>query len=174
LACLDALAVVDDCDFVTASALMDLVSDQWIRALVARCRAGGAALLFPLIYDGQSRCEPEEPYDNRVRQLVNEHQRTDKGFGAALGPHAGGVAARYLADAGYDVRHEASDWVLASESRELQRELIDGWAAAALHVAPEESAAIAKWHARRQDHVNCGRSRLIVGHVDVGGWLARR
>src|SRR5437660_1043269 len=31
---------------VTASALLDLVSDTWLQALVARCRDAGAAVLF--------------------------------------------------------------------------------------------------------------------------------
>ena len=53
----------------------------WLRALAARCRESGAALLFALSYDGRIQCSPEEPEDAEVRDLVNRHQRTDKGFG---------------------------------------------------------------------------------------------
>ena len=85
------LAVVDDDLFagralITASALLDLVSDRWLRSLAARCRTSGAAVLFALTYDGRIQCTPEEPEDEAIRDLVNRHQRTDKGFGEAAGP----------------------------------------------------------------------------------------
>src|SRR5262245_48456195 len=48
---------------VTASALLDLVSEKWLQHLAARCRAAGAVVLFALTYDGQSHCSPEEPED---------------------------------------------------------------------------------------------------------------
>jgi len=71
---------------VTASALLDLVSEDWLAALAARCRESGAAILFALSYDGRIRCSPEEPNDATICALVNEHQRTDKGFGTRARP----------------------------------------------------------------------------------------
>jgi len=57
------------------------------------------------------------------------------------------------------------------ESLSLQRELIDGWAKAAVEIAPEESAAIDDWRVRRLAHVDAGHSQLIVGHKDLAAWL---
>ncbi len=71
---------------VTASALLDLVSAQWLDAIAAHCAQAGAAALFALSYDGRIAFDPPHPDDERVRVLVNLHQRTDKGFGPALGP----------------------------------------------------------------------------------------
>src|SRR5262245_19444439 len=101
---------------VTASALLDLVSESWLRQLVSRCRAHDAAALFALSYDGRLSFEPSEPDDEMVRDLVNRHQRTDKGFGPALGPSAVAAAADRFTDSGYDVRIDASDWVLRPAS----------------------------------------------------------
>ena len=64
----------------------------------------------------------------RFAELVNRHQRSDKGFGAALGPSAPASAERAFADAGYAVRRAPSDWMLTPDMSELQRQLIDGWA----------------------------------------------
>jgi glycosyltransferase involved in cell wall biosynthesis len=156
---------------VTASALLDLVSAEWLRALAARCRDTGAALLFALNYDGRIQFSPEEPEDAEVRELVNQHQRTDKGFGLALGPDAPATAERFLAGLGYRVERERSDWVLEPGSHELQRQLIDGWAQAATEIARERSGSIAGWRTRRLAHVAAGRSRLVVGHEDLAAWI---
>jgi trans-aconitate methyltransferase len=51
----------DGCSLVTASALLDLVSERWLEKLVERCRETGAAVLFALTYDGRIACSPEEP-----------------------------------------------------------------------------------------------------------------
>jgi hypothetical protein len=155
------------CSLVTASALLDLVSDAWLAQLIRQCRAAGAAVLFALTYDGRISCTPSDPEDAEVRRLVNEHQKTDKGFGPALGPDAAGRAVALLSAAGYEMKQEQSDWKLERGAVDLQRELIAGWAAAATEIAPDRQAVIAGWRARRLTHVDAGRSHLLVGHIDV-------
>ena len=54
----------------------------------------------------------------------------------------------------------------------LQQQLIDGWASAATGMAPSETGVIERWRARRMDHVAQGRSRVVVGHEDVGAFIA--
>jgi len=156
---------------VTASALLDLASEAWLQALVARCREAGAAVLFALTYDGRMDFAPAELEDEAMCELVNQHQRTDKGLGPAEGPVAVARASELFTAAGYYVEREASDWELTPESHELQRQLIAGWADAAVATAPDQSAAVADWRARRIAHVDAGRSQLIVGHKDLAGWL---
>ena len=159
-------------NLVTASALLDLVSESWLRLLAARCREAGAIALFTLTYDGRSSCDPVEPEDDFVRELMNVHQKTDKGLGgSAAGPDAAFCVARCFADSDYRVWTEPSDWVLGSPEHELQRRLIDGWARAATELAPENASGIAQWHARRIGHVDAGRSRIVVGHFDVAATL---
>lgn len=168
---LDTLAL-DGASLVTGSALLDLVSEAWLRGLAARCRAAGVAVLFALSYDGAIDCTPVDDWDGRVRELVNAHQRTDKGFGPALGPDAAAAATRILADEGYVVTTAASDWALGVDARELQAQLVGGWAGAAAAIAPGDAPAIDAWRRRRLEHVSAGRSTIRVGHVDLAGWLA--
>ena len=157
------------CSLVTASALLDLMSDAWLEKLVLRCRAAGAAVLFALSYDGRIVCSPEDAEDEDIRQLVNQHQQTDKGCGPALGPSAAARTSALLSAAGYVVKQETSDWTLVPGERDLQRELVDGRAGAALEMAPQRKNAIEAWRTRRIGHIDAGRSRIVVGHVDVAG-----
>jgi hypothetical protein len=157
---------------VTASALLDLVSEEWLRALAAQCRAARAAALFALTYTGRSHCSPVEPDDEMIRELLNRHQKTDKGLGGvAAGPGASALAARCFEEAGYEVRIAASDWSLGRGDEELQRLLIEGWTEPAMELAPHEGDRIRRWRDRRLAHVRSGSSRIIVGHTDIAAWV---
>ena len=46
---------------VTASALLDLVSERWLGELAACCRAAGAAALFTLTYNGGPAARRRSP-----------------------------------------------------------------------------------------------------------------
>jgi hypothetical protein len=158
---------------VTASALLDLVSPVWADRLADACRRAGAAVLFALTYDGRIICTPELPGDTRIRDLVNAHQRTDKGFGPALGPSATAHVEAELVRRGYCTRTAASDWVIEADHAALQRALIEGWAAAALEMDQRAADHIAVWRRQRLALVEAARSTLIVGHQDLAGWIPR-
>jgi len=158
-------------NLVTASALLDLVSESWLRLLAARCREAGAIALFTLTYDGRSSCDPVEPEDDFVRELMNVHQKTDKGLGGrAEGPDAWSVAERAFTEAGYRVECAPSDWSIGPSERTFQRMLIEGWARAAVEIAPERADSIADWLRRRLEHLEAGLSRIVVNHVDMVAW----
>ena len=153
---------------VTASALLDLVSPAWLQTLAAHCRSAGAAALFTITYDGRSPCAPADADDDIVRELFNRHQRTDKGLGGlAAGPDGAAAAVTAFETAGFRVEHELSDWVIEPDARELQRQLIEGWAGAATEMAPEIATQIANWRLRRLQHVADGGSLIVVGHEDM-------
>jgi hypothetical protein len=160
-------------DLVTASALLDLVSEDWLLALARRCADAQTTVLFSLTYNGEMQSTPIDPEDEAVRELVNIHQQTDKGFGPALGPAAADTAARAFDTLGYEVWRAASDWELGADSAALQAQLIEGWAGAAEAIAPERAALLRDWKARRLAHVAAGRSRVVVGHEDMAAWLMK-
>ena len=156
---------------VTASALLDLVSGPWLARLADRCRAARAQVLFALTYDGRCTCRPTEPDDVKIIALVNRHQRTDKGFGPALGPAAAHAAAAQFALRGYRVRRARSDWRIDASEPALQAALLGGWAQAARAIEPAAGAQVDDWLERRRRHLANGRSQLTVGHEDLAGWL---
>jgi hypothetical protein len=163
--------IVAGANLVTASALLDLVSERWLVTLASRCHDAGATVLFALTYDGRIECSPMDRDDDEIRRLVNAHQRRDKGFGEALGPTAPDRAGLILTNAGYHIERDRSDWVLESAKRELQRQLIEGWASAATETAPAQARSIQDWRSRRIAYADAGRSRLIIGHEDILGWV---
>jgi hypothetical protein len=164
-------ALVPHGGLVTASALLDLVSESWLTRLAILCRSREATVLFRLTYDGSFSCSPSEPEDPLVRHLVNRHQQRDKGLGSALGPAAIEYAERCFSACGYHLERESSDWILAPQSDELQKALIEGWAEAAIELAPDREALILDWSRRRLDHVAARRSTIVVGHQDLAGWI---
>jgi hypothetical protein len=167
----DDATIFSDRHLVTASALLDLVSDGWMRNLAARCREHDALVLFALTYDGRSHCAPSEPQDDLIRELMNCHQKQrETGFGRAAGPDAPASATTALTAVGYEVQQHMSDWVLAANTRAMQRELLRVWAAAALEIAPERAQSIQDWLARRLAHVDADGSTITVGHQDLAAW----
>ncbi len=159
---------------VTASALLDLVSEPWLAGLLDRCAALRADVHFALTYDGRTGWQPPDPDDVLVVDLFNTHQRTDKGFGPALGPRAGGCVIDALRERGYTVRYRASDWIIGPHDTAMQSALLDGIAAAATQIAPEETTRIAAWHARRTSPAALAVTTMVVGHVDVVAWPGAR
>jgi hypothetical protein len=158
---------------VTASALLDLVSERWLEALAHRCRAAAADAYFALTYDGRTTSTPTEPEDHDVLELFNRHQRRDKGFGPALGPTAAQRAAEIFTSLGYRVTTAPSDWRIAAHDPSFQHALLADWLGAALEIAPQRDAELRAWHRRRVAHVDALRSELVVGHVDLVALHAR-
>jgi hypothetical protein len=152
---------------VTASALLDLVSARWIDALARRLAETRSSGLFALTYDGRADLVPADPDDAWIVARVNAHQRTDKGFGAALGPAAAEYAAQALRAQGFSVVAAPSDWRIGSRESALQVELLRGWAEAALESAPGDADRCTAWLTRRLDLAAAGTLTVRVGHVDI-------
>jgi hypothetical protein len=153
-------------DLVTTSALLDLVSDEWLERLALEAAARRLPVYAALSYDGRIELTPGDAADQKIVAAVNAHQRTDKGFGPALGPAAAKAAMERFERVGYSVVQGVSDWVFAAHDREIQTEILSGWAAAARALADVPLPDVIGWLTRRRDLVAAGRSSIRVGHVD--------
>jgi hypothetical protein len=145
-------------DLITASALLDLVSADWLDRLAGLRARLCCALYVALTYNGRIGWEPADPFDGLALNAVNRHQRGDKGFGPALGPDAAPTLARMLGR-GADVGR--SDWRLGPGDRAMQRALIRGYAGVT------DDPALRAWGRRRMAHLQARRSVLTVGHLDL-------
>jgi hypothetical protein len=152
-------------DLVTMSALLDLVSATWLDGLVAALVCLRCPLYAALSYDGEVALRPASRHDATVIAAVNRHQLTDKGFGPALGPGAARRAPEILRRKGFAVVEGRSDWSLGAQARDIQMELVAGWAGAAREIGLD-AAIVEAWLTERSDHVVAGRSEMRVGHVD--------
>jgi SAM-dependent methyltransferase len=153
------------CDLVATSALLDLVSAEWLDRLVASMIRLSRPLYAALSYDGGVELTPATRHDATVIAAVNRHQRTDKGFGPALGPDAAQMAPERFRSAGFAVVEGRSDWRFGADDRAIQMDMLTGWAGAAGEIGVAASL-VDEWLRERRDHVAAGRSHMRVGHID--------
>ena len=154
-------------DLVTTSALLDLVSGDWLDRLAVEAAARRLPVYAALSYDGRGELAPSDPLDSRIVDAVNRHQRTDKGFGPALGPMAAQAAITAFERVGYTIAHGLADWEFGPQDRDIQTEVLSGWAAAAREIGDPPLPEIVDWLSRRRELIAAGRSSLSVGHVDL-------
>ncbi|MEA2944758.1 MAG: hypothetical protein QOI40_88 [Alphaproteobacteria bacterium] len=161
------LALEGPLDLIATSALLDLVSAEWLDRLIVEAGARRLPIYAALTYDGRTTIEPGVSFDSEILAGFNRHQHTDKGFGPALGPTAAAQAVERLRHFGYSLAQAPSDWVFGPADREIQDALFAAWAELALLTTTMTSDEVARWLAQRCDHLAQGRSRLRIGHVDI-------
>jgi hypothetical protein len=152
-------------DLITASALLDLVSLEWLDRLIIEAAVRQLPIYAALIYDGRVAFEPVGKFDAELLAAFNRHQRTDKGFGPALGAAAAARAVERLEHFGFAVAQGKSDWVLGPTDQAIQEALLAGFAE--VGTITLAAADIAQWLEHRRGDVTAGRARLRIGHVDI-------
>ena len=153
-------------DLITTSAFLDLVSADWLDAMIATVTARKIPFYASLSYDGRIACKPAHALDAEVADAVNRHQGGDKGFGPALGPAAAGHAIERFKAAGYAITQGPSDWRTKTDEQAFQHQLVSGWAQAARETGEIPAATIDTWATVREIWIETGISELTVGHVD--------
>jgi hypothetical protein len=161
------LALDGPLDLVTTSALLDLVSPEWLDRLIVEVAARRLPFYAALTYDGRVVAAPPRRLDAELLAGFNLHQRTDKGFGPALGPTAAACAAERLDHFGYVLAQGRSDWVFGPDDRAIQDALFAGWAEVGPLTTALSADEIAEWLTQRGAHLAEGRSSLRIGHVDI-------
>ncbi len=153
---------LDGIGLVTASALLDLMSHDWVDALAKRLHAAKLPFYAALNYDGEMSWSPSQPSDDIIVDHFNAHQQRDKGTGPALGPTSGVKAARIFEDCGFDVSLAQSPWLIGPDQPVLHTQLLDGIAGAVADI--DETIARHWGHARTS---SVSTSRAVIGHLDL-------
>ncbi len=156
-----------DVGLVTASALFDLCSEDFVRRLVQSLSGARVSLYAPLNYDGEMVWSEPHPLDQAITAAFNAHQLGDKGLGAALGPMAWKTLARHLRGSGYEVRVESSPWLLTCADIRLQHRLLDGVAKAVSEHGELDEDAVAEWTGFRYRVMTREDSLCRIGHQDI-------
>ncbi len=153
-------------DLIATSAFLDLVSENWLTKFVDEIVKHRLPFYAALTYDGRAGCDPSHSLDSETIIAFNQHQRTNKGFGNALGPNAAATALSLFKDRGYHISKSKSDWKAGPNNAEFQKQLLIGWANAASEIHPDMSGQFSKWLEDRLNLINEGSASLFVGHVD--------
>jgi SAM-dependent methyltransferase len=149
-------------DLVTAAAFFDLVSPEWIARFTEVIADARAVFYTVLIYDGEEIWMPAHEADQAVLSALQQHQRTDKGFGPAAGPEAADLLVRALAEAGYQLHVAASPWRLGAPDAALIQALAEGTSRAAHETELVDEATAESWRIAREK-----AEAAIIGHVDL-------
>lgn len=153
--------VLHGADLVTAAALFDLVSEDWLRNFVATLADSRTPFYTVLTYDGVEAWSPPHAADREMLAAFHAHQARDKGFGPAAGPRATEILARLLAGRSYAVEQGASPWRLGAADRAMIEMLANGVADACAETGLVKPDAVAAWRAARvQAHAE-------IGHLDL-------
>ncbi len=159
-------ADLEGASLVTASALLDLLTQDELERLIAACAATAAPLLVTLSVTGRVGLAPADPLDATVRDAFNDHQRRTTPRGELLGPDAARVAVGLLHDLRYLVRVRPSPWRLHADPA-LTRAWLTGWVAAAVEQEPTLADEAERYLGRRLRQLDAGDLWATVQHLDL-------
>ncbi len=152
---------------VTASALLDLLTEAEVTALATAIVEAGCAALFVLSVTGRVELSPADPLDDEITAAFNAHQRRTTGGRRLLGPDAVDVAAAAFRGLGATVVRAGSAWELGPDQAELQRQWLEGWVGAAVEQRPDLLPAADGYLRRRLELAQSGELHAVVHHGDL-------
>ncbi|MFT4096234.1 MAG: class I SAM-dependent methyltransferase [Rhodoblastus sp.] len=146
---------------VTAAALFDLVSADWLGRFVACVAEARTPFYTALTYDGVETWSPPDARDADMLAAFHAHQSRDKGFGPSAGPQATGVLQRLFEARGYVTATGRSAWRLTRADATLIHALADGVAGACAETGLVSAETVAGWRAARIGAI------VEIGHLDL-------
>jgi hypothetical protein len=149
-------------DLVTAAALFDLVSAEWIERFVGAVVRTKAVFYTALTHSSAAVWSPPHRLDGAMTAAFESHFGTDKGFGPSAGSKATELLASAFNRVGYQVERRESPWRLGESDRKLISELAQGWADAVKETQTLPAAEVSEWLAARGRDGTC-----VVGHEDL-------
>jgi hypothetical protein len=152
---------------ITASALLDVLTEDELAGLVALCAGAGCPALLTLSVVGRVELVPTDPLDRRVAGAFDAHQRRATDRGRLLGPDAVGFAVEKFAQLGSDALVRPSPWRLGPSQAELAAEWLTGWVTAAYEQQPELAVETDAWRRRRLAEASSGELAVTVDHADL-------
>jgi hypothetical protein len=156
-----------DASLITASALLDLLTEDELAGLVGVCVRAGAPVLLTLSVVGRVELTPADPLDGRVAAAFDAHQRRATQRGRLLGPDAVAIAVEEFGRRGTEVLVRPSPWRLGALDAELAAEWLSGWVGAACEQQGELVAETDAYTRRRLAQATAGRLAVTVGHADL-------
>jgi hypothetical protein len=161
---------VDDlagASLITASALLDLLTEDELAGLVAVCAGAGCPVLLTLSVVGRVELTPAEPVDQRVAAAFDAHQRRVTQRGRLLGPDAAPAAVEAFGRLEAEVMVRPSPWRLGASHADLAAEWFTGWLAAAREQQTDLAADTEDYARRRLAQAAAGQLAVTVDHADL-------
>ena len=156
-----------DATLITASALLDLLTQDELAGLIDVCAERKCPVLLSLSVVGRVDLAPANPLDSRVAAAFDAHQRRLTVRGRLLGPDAVGAAVEGFRRLGAEVLVRPSPWRLGPADADLAAEWFTAWIGAACEQSVALASDIASYARRRLEEARAGELAVTVGHADV-------
>ena len=124
-------------------------------------------MLVTLSVVGRVELAPAHPFDQRVMEAFNAHQRRRTSGGHLLGPQAAEAATAAFRRRGLEVVERPAPWRIGRRHSALAAEWLTGWVDAACERAPELAEQAGPYAERRLAEVASGGVSVTVHHVDL-------
>ncbi len=152
---------------ITASALLDILTEDELAGLIGTCAGAGCPALLCLSVTGRVRLAPADPFDACVGAAFDAHQRRLTWRGRLLGPGASDAAADRFGGLGAEVVVRPSPWRLGSDDAVLAAEWFAGWFGAACEQEPGLASEGGAYRRRRLAEARAGKLAVTVDHTDL-------
>jgi hypothetical protein len=152
---------------VTASALLDLLTQGELTRLIDACGDAGCPVLFALSVSGRVQLLPADPLDAQIATAFDAHQRRRTPCGRLLGPDAVAAAVEGFRQRGAKVAVRPSPWRLGPPESALAIAWLTGWVDAACEQEPDLIPAADLYRRRRLREAAAGLLAVSVSHADL-------
>jgi hypothetical protein len=156
-----------DATLITASALLDLLTEDELAALITVCAGAACPILLTLSVLGHVDLTPADPLDQRVAAAFDAHQRRATERGCLLGPDAVAHAVKGFERRGAEVLVRPSPWRLGALEAGLTAEWLTGWVAAAREQQVALTTQTDAYARRRLAQAAAGELAVTVDHADL-------
>jgi len=156
-----------DASLITASALLDLLTQDELAGLIDVCAEAGCPVLLSLSVVGSVDLAPADPLDSRVAAAFDAHQRRMTAGGRLLGPDAVAAVVEGFGRRGADVLVRPTPWRLGSAEADLAAAWFTGWIRAACEQSVALASATGSYARRRLAEARAGKLAVTVDHADL-------
>jgi SAM-dependent methyltransferase len=158
---------LDGAGLITASALLDMMTEDELDRFVTSCAAAGCPVLLTISVIGRVELAPADPLDECLGRAFDAHQRRTVDGRRLLGPDAVDAAVARFTALGAEVLALPSPWQLGAGQAALAAEWFTGWVRAACELRPELTGAAAEYASRRLAQAAAGELGVTVHHQDL-------
>jgi SAM-dependent methyltransferase len=152
---------------ITASALLDLLTEVELAGLVSVCVSAGCPALLTLSVVGRVDLAPADALDRLIAAAFDAHQRRTTERGRLLGPDAVAAATSEFGRLGAEVLVRSSPWRLAASQAELAAEWLAGWVEAACEQQVDLASEVGDYTRQRLAEARAGQLTVTVEHADL-------
>ena len=154
---------------ISYSAVLDLMSKSSIIKALKKVNNLNI-IYFSLCFDGTVKWTPTNTFDKYILSFFNHHQRTDKGFGTALGSKSIDFVKRCANKQDMQITIKNSPWIIDNKSYKdktfMNRYLLD-IKKALFHMEGIDRDILRTWYKDKKNDIDNKSIKLYVGHQDI-------